>query len=280
MGYHGPTMDVAATGCPARDQGSPCTGQREDVVRVCVTSRGTVPGLGPGRRGPGTGRVSHRGHRRARRRNHRPGHASEQREKRFLGHAELVALEEADKQQLFEGYVARHEPGPMRNWAETLTRSLKMNAPLYVECFVCRKHRGEISVPGGVIYEDDLIYISHAQLWGDEKEHYLGHLIVEPKRHAPELADLTREEAQAIGLYTSRLARALMHTERVEHVYSFVIGDGVPHVHVHVIGRYPGAPREYWGPKVDEWPEAPRGGEREIEQVAARVRAFLREHYT
>ena len=125
--------------------------------------------------------------------------ASEQREKRFLGHAELVALEEADKQQLtfdergrarlftnlepclmcmgaamsfflgeivyglespgdgavelvrgwtrkeedipgyqipritgglvrmesirlFKEYVARHEPGPMRDWAETLTR--------------------------------------------------------------------------------------------------------------------------------------------------------------
>jgi tRNA(adenine34) deaminase len=125
--------------------------------------------------------------------------ASEQREKRFLGHAELVALEEADKRQLsfgergrarlftnlepclmcmgaamsfflgeiiyglespgdgavelvrawvrkeedipgyqipkikgrllreesirlFEEYVARREPGPMRDWAETLTR--------------------------------------------------------------------------------------------------------------------------------------------------------------
>ena len=125
--------------------------------------------------------------------------ASEQSERRFLGHAELVALEEADKQQLsfdergraqlftnlepclmcmgaamsfflgeivyglespgdgavdlvrawarkeedipsyqipritggllreesirlFEAYVARREPGPMRDWAETLTR--------------------------------------------------------------------------------------------------------------------------------------------------------------
>ncbi len=23
------------------------------------------------------------------------------------------------------------------------------------DCFICRKHRGEISVPGGAIYEDE-----------------------------------------------------------------------------------------------------------------------------
>lgn len=144
-----------------------------------------------------------------------------------------------------------------------------------LECLVCRKHRGEVSVAGGAIYEDDILYVSHAQMWGNETSHYLGHVFVEPRRHVAELADLTIEEAQAIGLYTSKLARALMQMESVEHVYSFVIGDGVPHVHVHVIGRYPGAPREYWGAKVDEWPEAPRGGEAEIAQVSARLRIFL-----
>jgi len=148
------------------------------------------------------------------------------------------------------------------------------------ECLVCCKHKGEVDVPGGVIYENDLIYISHAQLWGDEKEHYLGHVFVETKRHVAEVADLTDEEAQAIGLYTSKIAKALLHTESMEHIYIFVIGDGVPHVHYHVIGRYPGAPRKYWGPRVDEWPEAPKGNAPEIKQVADRIRAFLKEHYS
>ncbi len=147
------------------------------------------------------------------------------------------------------------------------------------ECLVCRKHRGGVAVPGGTIFEDDLIFISHAQLFGEEKDHYLGHVFVEAKRHVPELADLTKQEAQAIGLYVSRVAKALLQTEGMEHVYSFFIGDGVPHVHVHVIGRRPGAPREYWGPKVDDWPGAPRGGEAEIAPVAARLRAYLSEHY-
>jgi len=153
-----------------------------------------------------------------------------------------------------------------------------MNDSILNDCLVCRKHGGEVDVPGGVIYENDLIYISHAQLWGDEKEHYLGHVFVEPKRHVAEVADLTEEEAKIIGLYTSRIAKALLHTESMEHIYIFVIGDGVSHVHYHVIGRYPDAPREYWGPKVDEWPEAPKGAEAKIEQVAKRLRKFLMEN--
>jgi diadenosine tetraphosphate (Ap4A) HIT family hydrolase len=147
------------------------------------------------------------------------------------------------------------------------------------ECLVCRKHRGEVALFGGVIFENDLISVSHAQLFGEEKDHYLGHVFVESKRHVPELADLTEEEAQAVGLWISRVARALLQTEGMEHVYSFFIGDGVPHVHVHVIGRRPGAPREYWGPRVDDWPQAPRGGEAEIAQVADRLRDYWTEHY-
>lgn len=154
-----------------------------------------------------------------------------------------------------------------------------MNTNASEECFVCRKHRGETDIPDKPIYENNLIYISHAQPWKDEKEHYLGHVFVEPKRHVAEVADMTDEEAQIIGVYTSRIAKALMHTEGMEHVYIFVIGDGVPHVHYHVIGRYPGAPREYWGPKVDDWPLAPKGDAVEIGKVAERIRSFLRETY-
>ena len=144
------------------------------------------------------------------------------------------------------------------------------------ECFVCRKHRGLEIVPGGAIFEDELIYISHSQLWQDETEHYLGHVFIEPKRHAPQLADLTKEESKAIGYYTSIVAKALIETLGVDHVYSFVIGDHVPHVHVHVIGRYPGAPRDYWGVSVDEWPDAPKGTAEEIEKVADRIRNCIK----
>ena len=153
-----------------------------------------------------------------------------------------------------------------------------MDGPAPLDCLVCRKHRGELPSPGEAIYADDLIYISHAGLWGDEEEHFLGHLFVEPRRHVAELGDLDSAEAQAIGLWTSRLARALMDVLDAEHVYSFVFGDGVPQVHVHVLGRQRGTPRDYWGVRVDEWPRARRGGADEIAQVAARLRDALRRY--
>jgi histidine triad (HIT) family protein len=144
-----------------------------------------------------------------------------------------------------------------------------------IDCFVCSKQRGEVEVPGGIIYSDDLVFISHAQLKPGEKEHYLGHLFVETRRHVADLPGLTDSEAQALGLFTSRVARALILALGVEHVYSFYIGDGVPHVHIHVIGRYPGAPRKYWGAKVDEWPEAPKGDARQISEAVERIRNVM-----
>ena len=144
-----------------------------------------------------------------------------------------------------------------------------------LDCFVCRKHRVEISLPGGAIYEDDLVYAGHAQIPEGQAAAYLGYLLVEPKRHAPGLADLTDAEAQAVGLLVTRLSRALKATVRAEHIYAFVLGHHVAHLHIHVIPRYPGAPREYWGVHVDEWPDAPHGGPQEIAELCARLRTHL-----
>jgi len=91
-----------------------------------------------------------------------------------------------------------------------------------------------------------------------------------------ELSDLTAEEAREVGFQVRRAARALRAVLVLEHVYAFFIGDGVPHVHIHIIGRYPGAPREYWGPRVDEWPDAPKGDEVVIATLGEKLRTWLK----
>jgi diadenosine tetraphosphate (Ap4A) HIT family hydrolase len=123
-------------------------------------------------------------------------------------------------------------------------------------CFICRKHRGEVLLPGGAIAQDDVVYVGHAPIRPGQSAAYLGYLMVEPRRHAPGLEDLDDHEAHVLGSWMARLSRALVATERADHVYAFVIGDAVPHVHVHVVARYPA----------------------EIETVCARLRDWLSTH--
>ena len=139
------------------------------------------------------------------------------------------------------------------------------------DCFVCRKHQGKISIPGGAVYEDELIYAGHASIPKGQTTTYLGSFMVEPKRHVQGLADLTDTEAQKVGLLIARLSRALKTSEGAEHIYLFVLGHAVPHLHIWVVPRYPGTPREYWGLRVDEWQEAPRGGAEEIAALCKRI---------
>lgn len=151
------------------------------------------------------------------------------------------------------------------------------------DCFVCRKHRerGKL-MPGGAVAEDDLVVVSHIVtpdvLGRDGTTAYLGHLFVEPRRHAPGLADLTDAEARSVGWWCARASRVLREAAGAEHVYAAVIGDGVPHLHVHLLPRFPGTPREYWWTRVDEWPHARRGDGADITEFVHGLRSHLAEH--
>jgi len=150
------------------------------------------------------------------------------------------------------------------------------------DCLVCRKHRGRGPlVPGGPVAEDELVLVSHIAppdaLGGQGTTAYLGQLLVEPRRHAPGLADLTDAEARAVGLWCARASRALRDVPGAEHVYAAVFGDGVPHLHVHLLARFPGTPREYWGVRVNKWPQARRGSAAEIGALVQELRGYLGE---
>lgn len=100
---------------------------------------------------------------------------------------------------------------------------------------------------------------------------------MEPKRHAPGLGDLTDAEARAVGWWCARASRALREVAGAEHVYAAVIGDQVPHLHVHLMPRYPGTPGEYWWNNLARWPDASRGSEPRIASLVRDLRAYLSE---
>jgi histidine triad (HIT) family protein len=148
-----------------------------------------------------------------------------------------------------------------------------------VVCFVCRKHADLSHVPGGLVTADELVVVSHLSPRApgrDGRAVYLGQLIVEP-RHAPGLADLTDAEARDVGWWCTQASRALRDVTGAEFVYAAVIGHAVAHLHVHLVPRYPGTPREFWWQRLDEWPEPKLGGEREIADLVSGLRDCLKQ---
>lgn len=137
-------------------------------------------------------------------------------------------------------------------------------------CFICRKHRGEIEIPGGTLFEDEHVVVTRPL--GIE---YPAYLMLDTRRHVWQLADLTVAESEAVGRTISRTAWALRSVCGVVHVYSFFLADGVPHAHFHVVGRYAGTPRMFWGRSVTGWPDAPRVSGQELEAMAGRFREAL-----
>lgn len=139
----------------------------------------------------------------------------------------------------------------------------------------------------GVIYKSDLVFASHSPA-GEEDPAYLGYVFVETKRHVKGLGELRDDEAVAIGLLVNAVAAGLRSVVNAEHVYSYVYGDGVPHLHVHLQARYAGTPLDYWPHRSGDaaitvnlsgWPDAPRGGPAAVRDLSERLRASVDRRY-
>lgn len=140
------------------------------------------------------------------------------------------------------------------------------------DCLICGKHRGEGPLVAPVIWSDDVIVVTHIPPVGDETTAFVGHLVIETRRHAPYLDDLNDEEAAAVGRAARTAARAIRVEFNAEYVFSGVIGLGVAHFHEHVWPRHPGTPERIEWHAVDEWDDAPRAAGAELEEICERLR--------
>jgi histidine triad (HIT) family protein len=141
-------------------------------------------------------------------------------------------------------------------------------------CFICNKHKGTIKTAGVKIYEDEYVYVGHIDRKGEKC--YLGHIMIDLKRHVPTLGDMNIAEAKAFGVIMSRVSKALMDCENAEHVYALVSGDAVPHLHMHVKPRYPDTPKDFWAiHKLNDWPGAPMGDNQQVTELCNRIKSYL-----
>jgi len=128
-------------------------------------------------------------------------------------------------------------------------------------CLICRKHLEKLPE---IVFNDEYVTVSHYLSDQYSSQNYLGYYFVEMNRHFDGIQNATDSELNAMMKVTRKLAHALMDKFGGERIYTFILGDGVKHLHQHVIIKHNGTPKEYRACRVDEWPEAPRGSYADI----------------
>lgn len=100
-------------------------------------------------------------------------------------------------------------------------------------CLACNVLAGKVKAPGGVIYEDDYWIVEHSLV----PVLVSGYLIIKLKRHCENLADLTPQEANALGSIIRKTCLALSRVRKPAKIHVCSWGEQVQHIHFHVIPR-------------------------------------------
>jgi diadenosine tetraphosphate (Ap4A) HIT family hydrolase len=106
-------------------------------------------------------------------------------------------------------------------------------------CSACAEIAGEVQAPGGVIVDDGLWYVSHHTGRFTDP----GELIVKTRRHCESLAELTREEAAALGPLLRAAVGALERSVVAERIYAVSFNERIRHVHFLLLPRTAAMPR-------------------------------------
>lgn len=139
-------------------------------------------------------------------------------------------------------------------------------------CDICRTHRGEGPRGAQLVGVVEGFWVYHAPP-DDSGLASFGYLYIESDRHAGYLADLTDDEAAALGRLRTRLAAALRKTVDPEFVFAAVIGRGIAHFHEHLFCRHRGtAPDVPWDASDEA---APRADEARVAELVSGLREAL-----
>ena len=99
------------------------------------------------------------------------------------------------------------------------------------DCIFCKIIKGEI--PCDKAYEDEnfLVFL-------DIKPVSEGHLLIIPKTHVVWMQEADDKTIEDIFKLTKRMMVALKNSMSCDYVQESVVGNEVPHFHIHLIPRY------------------------------------------
>lgn len=115
-------------------------------------------------------------------------------------------------------------------------------------CYPCdQEARFDVLPPRERIAFDDHWRVAHAI-----NTALPGWLVLVPRRHVTTVAALTDAEASSLGLWQTRLSRALHEVTGCVKTYvvQFAELEGFEHVHFHIVPRMSDLPGELRGPRV------------------------------
>ena len=113
------------------------------------------------------------------------------------------------------------------------------------DCRICDANSGAIEVPGGFLFQDDLWLVRHsAPPYG-----VAGWLTVQSRRHVAEPADFNDAEARNFGPMLRYFEGVLREITGALRIYTAAMGESSPHLHCHMVPRYPETPNgaKAWG---------------------------------
>lgn len=112
-----------------------------------------------------------------------------------------------------------------------------MNQP--ASCPACAEIAGQLTAPGGVIFDDGHWFVSHHT--GPFTDP--GELIVKARRHCESLAELTPAEADALGPLLRSAVRALEQVVPAERIYAVSFNERLRHLHFLLLPRTAAMPK-------------------------------------
>ncbi|MFH1683152.1 MAG: HIT family protein [Candidatus Woesearchaeota archaeon] len=127
-------------------------------------------------------------------------------------------------------------------------------------CIFCKIAKKEI--PAQVVYEDDAFLA-----FLDIQPRNPGHTLVIPKKHYRWVWDIQEEYSVVVN----KIANALKKAFQTELVISFVLGEEVPHAHIHLVPRFPD---DGHGALID-LSKIKKFSKEELEEITEKIKTFL-----
>lgn len=137
------------------------------------------------------------------------------------------------------------------------------------QCLICTRQKQEPDKD--VVLETETFVVRHSR-----ETNIVGYLVIEARRHILDLTEASEEEATSYGSLLKQVMALIRKLTGAERIYTFSLGEAVPHFHVHVIPRTDSLPRYFRGRGIMSYPVEPGLKNDQMEEVCKSLKYLLK----